>query len=139
MDPEEAGFGAAGGGGSPGGGGFSARGFPGGGGFSGGHSFDNADAFKMFNSMFGGGAGVGGFANLFGGGGFGGGGASGRKRQQPIRQPTKIFNKDDPSGVVPLGRPKFPDAKSKHAWLILFYDTKGKDSKIMQQYISTAK
>ena len=151
IDPEEAGFG----GGFPGGGGGFSGGFPGGGGFggggfsggsfSGGGSFDNAQAFKIFNSMFGGkggggggfggggfGGGAGGFdfGSMFGGGGGGGGG--GQQKQKPQKS-DPVFGT---SGVVPLGKAKFPDAKAKHAWLILFYDTQKSGT---QEYISTAK
>ncbi len=123
VDPEEAGFGHGGGGGF---GGFS-------GGHSGGtHTFSNADAFKIFETMFGGGMGGSGFESAFasgggfesafggGGGGFGGFGG-GVPRGRPQDAPP-VFTKNDPSGVVPLGSAKFPDAKSKHAWLIFFYD-----------------
>ena len=148
IDPEEAGFGGGFpggggfGGGFPGGGGF-AGGFPGGGGFSGGSfsgggSFDNAQAFKIFNSMFGGGgSGGGGFGG--GGGGFdfgsmfgGGAGGGGQQKQKPQKSDS-VFGT---SGVVPLGKPKFPDANAKHAWLILFYDVQMSGT---QEYISTAK
>mmetsp|Transcript_28866 Transcript_28866/g.58230 ORF Transcript_28866/g.58230 Transcript_28866/m.58230 type:complete len:537 (-) Transcript_28866:114-1724(-) len=141
VDPEEAGFGHGGGGGF---GGF-------GGGHSGGtHTFNNADAFKIFESMFGGGMGGGSFESAFGGGGgfesafggsgggfggFGGGGPRGRPQDEP-----PVFSKNDPSGVVPLGSAKFPDSKSKHAWLIFFYDKNmAQRDATTEQYISQAK
>lgn len=145
IDPEEAGFGGgAGGGGGGFGGGFPGGGFPGGGSFSGGGSFNNADAFKMFNGMFGkvgsgggGGGGFGGgfdFGNMFGGGGGFGGGHQQQQRQQNT-QP--VFPKD--GTVVPLGKPKFPDTKAKNAWLILFYDkTKAQRGSSTEQHISHA-
>ena len=126
IDPEEAGFGGGGGGG-----GF--NGFQGGGGGGGGHSshhsFNGGDAFKMFEQMFGGGggggsrSGAGGFPGMGGMGGGGMGGQQGQRRQQQQQAPP-VFKKDDPSGVVTLGKAKFPDARAKHAWLLLFYDGK---------------
>lgn len=74
-------------------------------------------------------------AGGFGGGGFGGGGQQKKKRPAP-----PAFHKDDPSGVVPLGKAKFPDTRSKHAWLLLFYDNNShqKDG-TTKQYVSQAK
>jgi hypothetical protein len=140
------GFGGAGG--FPGG--FSG-GFPGGGRggtFSGGGSFGNADAFKIFESMFGGGGGGGGasFGNMFGGGDGGGQQKTRQRRQQQQQKqqqqkpkPKEVFEKNDPSGVAVLGRPKFPDSKAKNPWLILFYDKNQKDDKTTQEYIAQAK
>lgn len=97
------------------------------------------DAFKIFEQMFGEQAGSGGGGTQFrfntaggngggfpGGGGFGGGGGGfpggGFGRQQQQQQPPQdLFPKDTP-GVSKLGSPKFPDAASKHLWLIVFYD-----------------
>lgn len=105
-------FGGAGGGGGGGqqfqfggGGGFPGGGFPGGGGGGfGGGGFPGGG--------FPGGGGFGG-----GGGGFGGGG---RQQQQQQQQAPDLFPKGQ-SKVTKLGKPKFPDAKSKHLWLIMFY------------------
>jgi curved DNA-binding protein CbpA len=128
MDPEAAGFGA-------GGGGFQGGGFPSGGGGS--HTFHfgggggGFDPFSMFEEMFAGGGGGGGSHRHFkmnmggegfpGGSGFGGGGGfggfPGRQQQQA---PQELFPKET-SKVVRLGKPKFPDASSKHIWLIVFY------------------
>jgi len=154
MDPEEA-FGGGGGGGF--GGGFNGFQGGGGGGHHGSHrSFNGGDAFKMFEQMFGGGGGgfggggsrsrggggAGGFPfeQMFGGMGGGGmGGQQGQRRQQQQQQAPPIFKKDDPSGVVPLGKAKFPDAKSKHAWLLLFYDKDNQQDATTQKYVSLAK
>ncbi|KAL7500548.1 hypothetical protein ACHAWT_008369 [Skeletonema menzelii] len=155
MDPEEAGFGGAGGGGGGGFGGF--NGFQGGGSH---HTFNGGDAFKMFEQMFGGGGGfggggsrsrggrgggaggfpgMGGFEQMFQGMGGGGmGGQQGQRRQQQ-QQAAPIFKKDDPSGVVPLGKAKFPDARAKHAWLLLFYDKDNQQDATTQKFVSLAK
>jgi len=135
IDPEQAGFGGGGGfgggfpGGFPGGGGGNVKFNFGGGGSGMGGGFD---PFSMFEDMFGGaGGGGGGFpggggANFnFGGGGFsggggGGGGGGGQRRQQQQQQqpPPDLFPKD-PSGLYSLlGKAKFPDSKSKNAWLV---------------------
>ena len=150
IDPEQAGFGAGGGGG----GGFGGAGFGGfGGGGShtfvfnenaGGSSFGNADAFKMFESMFGnmgGGGGMGLFEQMFagrgGGAGMGGGRAGGASRTSQTRE---VFTKDDPSGVVPLGKAKFPDARAKHSWILLFYDkSMVQQDAATEKYVSQAK
>ena len=157
MNPEDAGFGGGGGGGF---GGF--NGFQGGGGGRHGsqHTFNGGDAFKMFEQMFGGGGGgfgrggsrsrggaggfpgMGGFEQMFQGmGGMGGGmgGQQGQRRQQQ-QQAAPIFTKNDPSGVVPLGKAKFPDARAKHAWLLLFYDKDNhQQDATTQKYVSLAK
>ncbi|CAJ1953496.1 unnamed protein product [Cylindrotheca closterium] len=126
-DPRASGFG--GGFGGPGGG------FGGGGGQ---HHFHHggADAFKMFEQMFGAdfgggsgggggfGGGGGGFEQMFGGGfeqmfgggaGFGGAGGGGRRQQAP-----ELFQKGQ-SKVGKLGSPKFPNKSSKNMWMIMFY------------------
>jgi len=42
--------------------------------------------------------------------------------------------------VVPLGKPKFPTASSKYAWLLLFYDKdKAQRDRTTKQYVSLAK
>lgn len=111
QDPAAAGFGAGGNGGFGGSGG----GFGGGGGqqfhfSSGGGGFD---PFSMFEEMFGDQGGFGG-----GGGGFQGNfGSSGSNRGGT---PVDLFPKDQ-SHVSKLGSPKFPNAKSKNLWLIMFY------------------
>jgi hypothetical protein len=81
----------------------------GGGGFPGGGSFN-------FGGFPGGGFPGGGFS----GGGFPGGGF-GQQQHQQQQQPTDLFPKGQ-SKVTKLGQPKFPDKKSKHLWLIMFYD-----------------
>lgn len=163
MDPEEAGFGGGGGGGF---GGFNGFQGGGGGGHSSHHTFNGGDAFKMFEQMFGGGdfggfggsggsrsrggggaggfPGMGGFEQMFQGmGGMGGagmGGQQGQRRQQQQQQaPPPLFKKDDPSGVVPLGKAKFPDARAKHAWLLLFYDKNNQQDGKTEKYASLAK
>ena len=119
QDPRTAGFGGFGAG-------------AGGGGFGGGHhqfhtNFGGGDAFKMFESMFGGGAGMGGgnikfnFGTGGGGGGFPGGG------QQRRQQMPELFPKGQ-SKVARLGKPKFPDASSKHLWMIFFYSSQDQRS-----------
>ncbi|KAL7447149.1 hypothetical protein ACHAXM_010586 [Skeletonema potamos] len=153
MDPEQAGFGGGGGGGG-GFGGF--NGFQGGGGgHSTHHTFNGGDAFKMFEQMFGGGdfggfggggsktrggSGGFGFEQMFQGMGGGGGmgGQQGQRRQQQQQQ-APLFTKDDPSGVVPLGKAKFPDARAKHAWLLLFYDKNNQQDGKTEKYASLAK
>jgi DnaJ domain len=120
QDPASAGFGAGGFDGFSGGGGqqqfhFSSSGFGSGGGRFGGGGFD---PFSMFEEMFGGGAGFGGQQQQRQGPGAGA--SFGRHQQQPP-QPEDIFAKGS-STVSKLGSIKFPDAKSKHIWLVVFYD-----------------
>ena len=62
----------------------------------------------------------GGFGGGFPGGGFPGGGAGGFAGQQQRGPPQDLFPKGEGS-VAKLGSPKFPDAKSKHLWLVIFY------------------
>lgn len=90
-------FGGGGRGGFPGGG-FMGGGFPGGG----------------FPGGFPGGGGGGGFP----GGSRMGGGGQGRGQQVA----EELFPLDASLKVLPLGKAKFPDASSKHLWLIIFYD-----------------
>lgn len=96
------------------------------------------DPFEMFSSMFGddfGGAGGGGGGNFrfqaggggFPGGGFGGGFPGGGQfqgggfgGQQQRGPPQELFPKGE-GNVAKLGSPKFPDASSKHLWLVIFY------------------
>jgi len=133
-DPRASGFGG-------GGGGF------GGGGFHGGGNFGGADAFKIFEQMFGGGGGFGGggatfefgggggggFEQMFGGGGFGGGGGpgfggpGGERRQQ-----AELFQKGQ-SKVAKLGSPKFPNKTSKNMWMIMFYSNSDRTSMELAQ------
>lgn len=141
QDPRNAGFGGGGGGqhhfhfnGGGGAGGFDpfsmfeeffAQG-AGGGGFPGG-GFQSGGGFQ--GGFPGGGFGGGGFPGGFpggggGGGGFPGGGGGGfanggGRRQQP--PPQDLFPKDHPT-VAKLGSPKFPNASSKHLWMVVFYD-----------------
>lgn len=117
QDPRTAGFGGFGGG--SGGGGFQGFDFGGGGGHfnfhnmgGGGGRSANFDPFSMFEEMFG--AGAGGPGRRPGGGGGGG-------------PPPDLFPKGE-SKVAKLGQPKFPDRKSKHMWLILFYEPGGRES-----------
>eukprot|EP00578_Thalassiosira_sp_NH16_P008961 CAMPEP_0181111136 /NCGR_PEP_ID=MMETSP1071-20121207/19107_1 /TAXON_ID=35127 /ORGANISM="Thalassiosira sp., Strain NH16" /LENGTH=601 /DNA_ID=CAMNT_0023194995 /DNA_START=15 /DNA_END=1817 /DNA_ORIENTATION=+ len=133
IDPEAAGFGAGNRGSS-------------------GHAPRRAQQ-QSSGTPFGGSDSFGGGARGGFGGGFPGfqsffGGMPGMGRQQQKRQQTKpkdkpppaLFGKDDPSGVVPLGSSKFPDTRSKHAWLILFYD-RGvyQKDKATKGYVSRAK
>lgn len=125
QDPAASGFGGGGFGGS---GGYS-QGFGGGKGFGGG---------------FGGGSGGGGFGGFggFGGGagGFGGGAGGNRNHKQQQQEAPPVFENNDPSGVVPLHSKKFPDANSKHAWLVLFYDNeRAQKPPTMRQFVSRAK
>ena len=118
VDPEAAGFG----------GGFG--GFPGGGQqFHFGGGGGGFDPFSMFEEMFGGAAGgAGGGSQHFefnfggGGGGFPGGGFPGGGGG---RQAQELFPKG--GDVAPLGKAKFPDAKSKFLWLVVFYDNNDQD------------
>lgn len=143
QDPRTAGFGGfggpGGGFGGPGfggpGGGFRGFNFGGGGGgggqsqhfhMGGGGRSANFDPFSMFEEMFGGGA-----FGAAGGGGAGGGpsggfGRGGSGPQQPP-EPQDLFPKGQ-SKVAKLGKPKFPDHKSKHMWLIMFYSSNDRQS-----------
>jgi hypothetical protein len=96
-------FGGAGGGG----GGFGGSGGGAGGGFGQG-GFGQGGAFRQGG---------------FGQGGFGqGGGGGGRSAAVP-----ELFPKGE-SKVAKLGKPKFPNAKSKNMWLIMFYTNDNKGS-----------
>lgn len=120
QDPKSAGFGGFGGGDS---------GFGGFGGFGG----SGASGFEsMFGNLFGGGQGGfggGGATFNFGGSGFGGQGGFGRQqggnRQGQQTAAPDLFPKGD-TNVAKLGKPKFPDKKSKHMWLIMFYKSDSK-------------
>lgn len=95
----------------------------GGGGFGGG-----GNPFGEFNVNFDGsgggfGGGGGGFEQMFSGGGRPGG-RGGRQQQQ--RPAPELFPKNDPSGIAPLGKSKFPDSKSKYIWVVIFYDNNSK-------------
>ena len=57
-----------------------------------------------------------------GGGGFGGGHGGGR-----ARPPPDLFPKET-SKVARLGKPKFPNASSKHLWLIMFYSSDSREA-----------
>lgn len=106
QDPAKAGFGGGFGGGGGGSGGF-------GGGGGGGGGFGGGDPFNMFEQMF------------------NGGGGGGRRRQQQQQQQQVVpdlFPKDE-SHVAKLGKPKFPNKKSKHLWLIMFYANDSVESK----------
>jgi curved DNA-binding protein CbpA len=135
QDPASAGFGGGGNGNS---GGFHFNGGGGGG--------ANFDAFKLFEQMFANQGGSGGFAGnshfkfSTGGGGFPGGGGGfggfggqqqshGRQHQQQHQRshaqqppPADLFSKQSTPNIAKLGSPKFPNAKSKHLWLLVFYD-----------------
>ena len=110
-------MGGAGGSGAGPGGGFRFGG--GGGGGGGGFNFDNM-------------GGMGGMPN------FGGvGGDGGRQTQQRTTTPV---SKNDPSGLVPLGKSKFPDVHATHPWLILFFNSKMFDQdSTTKHYVSQAK
>jgi len=125
QDPRAAGFGPGGGfdGGGFGGGGFQHGGFNfgGGGGDGGHHNFHMGgggggfDPYQMFEEMFGA------FGGGGGGGGNGGFGTGGARRPGGGTPNQDLFPKGK-SKVAKLGKPKFPDRKSKHLWLILFYN-----------------
>ena len=93
-----------------------------GGGFGGGRG-PGPDIFEMFSKMGGGGRGG-------GGGGFGGFGGNGGSR---ARQVPDLFPKGK-SKVARLGKPKFPNSKSKHMWMILFYSN---DDNVSRQIAPT--
>jgi curved DNA-binding protein CbpA len=131
QDPASAGFGFQGGNG--GGGGGNSGGFH----FNGGGA--NFDAFKLFEQMFtnqgGGRGGFGGntrFKFSTGGsegsfGGFGGQQPYGRQqhhqqRANPQQPPADLFSKESTPNITKLGSPKFPNAKSRQLWLVVFYD-----------------
>lgn len=134
------------GGGGGGGGefpGMGGGGFPGGmgGGFPGG-------GMGGFEQMFAGMGDMGGMGGIPGMGGMGGqqqrgGGGHQKNRaggQQQRPQPTPAYTKDDPSGVVPLGKSKFPDSRAKHAWLMLFYDGASvQEDETQSRYVALAK
>mmetsp|Transcript_135 Transcript_135/g.306 ORF Transcript_135/g.306 Transcript_135/m.306 type:complete len:332 (-) Transcript_135:154-1149(-) len=62
-----------------------------------------------------------------------------QQEQQPQESPT-VYTKDDPSGVVPLGKSRFPDTRAKHAWLMLFYDRDSfEHDATTKSYVSQAK
>jgi curved DNA-binding protein CbpA len=158
QDPASGGFGGGfgegfGGFGEGFGGGFG-EGF--GGGFGGGGSGYKAGAYdfeKMFGGSegfggggFGGGGGLGDFGDDGGGGGFGdfgdfddyfggdggfGGGGPREKQEEP-----DLFPKDE-SQVAKLGKPKFPNKKSKHMWLIMFYANDSEESREMAPTVET--
>jgi curved DNA-binding protein CbpA len=128
QDPAASGFG----GGS--GGGFGGGGRGGGGGGGGGANFE-----QMFGSTFGGGSGGfggGGFnfggGSGGGGGGFNFGGGFGGGAPQPKKpgEPDLLWNQ-----VAKLGKPKFPNKKSKHLWLIMFYANDSKESRKAAQTV----
>jgi curved DNA-binding protein CbpA len=111
QDPRTAGFGSFGGGGA---GGQQQFHFTHSGSGSGGF-----DPFSMFEEMFGGGAGgFQGGSNHFQQGFSGPGGFGGQQQSGP---PPDLFPKDGQL-VTKLGSPKFPDAKSKYLWLVIFYE-----------------
>lgn len=104
-------------------GGFGFGGMGGGGGFPGGGGF-------KFDNM----GGMGGMPTF---GGVGGG--AGQQKQQQ-RSPTPVVSKNDPSGLAPLGKSKFPDVHATHPWLILFYSSKMfEQDSTTKQYVSQAK
>lgn len=112
-----------------GGGGGSGAG-PGGFGFGGGGGFPGGGGFNFQNM-----AGMGGMPNF---GGMGGGGGGQQQKQQ--RSSTPVVSKNDPSGLVPLGKSKFPDVHAAHPWLILFYDRDMfEQDSTTKQYMAQAK
>ena len=139
-DPGSAGFGGFGGGsgGGFGGGGFNFRQSSGGGGFGG--AFNNFagggsgragfDPFSMFEEMFAGQGGSGGFEFNFGTQNSRRGGDPRRKKDRK----SILFPKGQ-SKVAKLGKAKFPDDQSKHMWLVLFYVNDGERSrKVAEDY-----
>ena len=128
QDPAASGFGNGGFGGGGGGGGFGG----GGGGFGGGGGSGNGFQFN-FNRGGGGRAKSDPMSSFFeqfgGGGGFGGGGRpQQQQQQQQKREEPDLFPKEK-SHVAKLGKPKFPNKKSKHLWLIIFYAKDSEASK----------
>ena len=90
--------------------------------------FDGAGGGRSGGFGSGGGGGFEEMFQGFGGGGFGGqprggGGGSSRSRSggKPQSKASELFPKNDPSGIAPLGKAKFPDAKSKFIWVIIFW------------------
>jgi curved DNA-binding protein CbpA len=140
QDPASSGFGGGNGSGGGGGSGFHQGfgGFPGGGGGSnfhfnmnsggggggGGRSQGGFDPFSMFEEMF---------ANQGGGAGFGGG-SPGRGVPRKKQAPPDLFPKGK-SQVAKLGKPKFPNKKSRNMWLIMFYGNDDQQSqKVAMEY-----
>jgi curved DNA-binding protein CbpA/predicted amidophosphoribosyltransferase len=133
QDPASAGFG--GGGGSQGfGGGQRSQGFNGGqragggrqgfgGGGGGSRTQGGFDPFSMYEEMF--------------GKKTGGGGGQPQQKKSPAAQPD-LFPKGE-SHVAKLGKPKFPDKKSKNMWLIMFYASDNKESRqVSEKYENLA-
>jgi hypothetical protein len=106
------------------------NGFNMGGGFPGGmpnmNGFNMGGGFPDMSSFNMGGGFSGGMPNMNGFPGGAGGGQ--RQRHTETRRPKEpedappAFTQGEESGVVPLSHEKFPDAGSKHVWLIYFYD-----------------
>lgn len=91
---------------------------------------------------FGFGGGGGGFKFDSMGGGmpnFGGmGGGNGKQKQQ--RTTTPVVSNNDPSGLVLLGKSKFPDVHATHPWLVLFFNSKMfEHDSTTKQHVSHAK
>ena len=75
---------------------------------------DEGGAFQVYTT----GEGLEDFNSFFGRQNFGEGDQKPKHREDR----SELFPKDDPSGVVPLGKSKFPDENSKHVWIMIFYE-----------------
>lgn len=78
--------------------------------------FQGQNPFDLFSRMFGGAGGTGGGQRFGGGSGFGG-------NQPPSAQPD-LFEDADKAVIKPLSQAKFPDAKSKLVWFVLYYSSR---------------
>lgn len=100
--------------------GFNGFGGPGGSGgqhfqYSSGGHHGNFDPFKMFDQFFSGGGMNSG--NQRNGRGRSGGFSQGERFGAP-----ELFPRNNESGIVQLGKDKFPDSTSKFIWVIIFYE-----------------
>ena len=97
-------------------------------GFAGGGSNGGFDPFSMFENMFG--------SRKKTRGGRGGGNQQQHQKQQ--QQRPELFPKGA-SAVAKLGKPKFPDRRSKNMWLIIFYANDNTESrKVSEKYNTLA-
>ena len=58
-----------------------------------------------------------------------------RPPEPPREEVPPIFEKYNDAGVVPLGRSRYPDSQSKHAWLVFFYSKESVKEKEQSQIL----
>jgi len=68
------------------------------------------------------------FGSMGGGGGMFNGGGGQEKKTDPELFPKNAKG----SGIIPLGKAKFPDASSKYLWIVAFYINSGAKCKYMK-------